>query len=204
MKKRTLIFILLVLVSVGSFAQFAVEGSYGVLGGTPLIGVRYDFSRLDIMAGVELYFRQYNYDEDSSASDYSYWNRSVGIYTGIAPKIVFSDHWTLSFPLLAAVGFGGRSKYATASGSSDAGYSIFGLRFVAGSRVTFFFSEHFSLYFGFLLYAVSWEQTKFNTWTGSPGGGTKLSYTMSDLYILNSGNIPIGLRNCPKITFTKI
>ena len=201
MKKCIFIFVFIALVSVGAFAQFALEG--GLLNWTsPIIGFRYELPKLDIMGGMDFYLHRTKYEYDSASNpDFSYWYHNIGIYAGVAPKTSLSSNVSLSFPLLLQISFGGTSEYDLpgtqtvtpwAAGSGD---STFGFKFITGARASYKFTEHWSLFSGFFIDVFSYSSSESNVWKGpTVADGTKASGNItSDVYLLSSGSIQVGV-----------
>jgi hypothetical protein len=190
-------------VASGAFAQFAINGgiSTDFSTVTPTIGVSIGFSKLDILAGVDLNWAQNSfYTPTSGTNNYDDTSSSVGIYFGLAPKAALTEKWALSFPLLVRIQSEETSERrynsdtVTAGSTSDAGsaFSGFGLR--AGGRAAYAFSDHWSLYTGFLINVVSFNETKTNKWkTSNREDGTELAYTETAFDIFKSGVVELSV-----------
>jgi hypothetical protein len=186
-RKICLVVLLFLIVAGGTFAQFSIDGavSTNFNGITPSMGIGIGFSKLDLLAGVD--FNIFTFlSEFNPSSDFD--TKSIGIYAGLAPKVSFSEIWSLSFPLLAQFRFeeyydyyldyySGNYYYGHITHITD---SVFSFRI--GTRADYAFSDHWSLYTGFLINAVSFVQTEHDTVP---------SY--STLSIFGSGVVQLGV-----------
>lgn len=168
MKKCISILFLLTLVTAGVFAQFAVEGGITtdfVNGTLPFIGIRYEFSKFDIMLDANFILRSEREDyNDAPQYSYSFGSHGICINAGVAPKLLLSDSITLSFPVLAQIIFGGRPEDSGFDGTLDPsnynpGNSTFGIGLLAGARAAYSFN-------GILFEVIAWDTIKYDAWKG--------------------------------------
>jgi hypothetical protein len=215
MKKCVSVLILLALASSCAFAQFSLEGGVGIAPKygsdyevdlqkaivLPVIGMTYVMPNFDIMAGLELDLRQTAFEPKETAAGvkYSYWDASVGIYGGIAPKFALSDKLTFSLPILAKLTFGGTSTYdypgdRWVSGTTDAGNSTFSITLAAGGRTSFAFNGNWSFFTGFLVEVISLETEAVNAWVGPQvSNGTKVYSNTTNFRTFPKVSFPVGI-----------
>jgi len=215
-KKVLLLLILMAFVAGGAFAQLAVEGgvsmigndfftSFGdinLLGLQPTVGVVFSLSSFDVLAGLSFSISTYNeVDNGPPKQEISYNTNSLGIYAGIALRMLETEKWSLSLPLLARVSFGGKSEdkatpaLSTGWPNIDAGYSFFEIGLRAGAKAEYAFSNQWSLFTGILIDVVSWNQTEVRDWKGSTtADGVEKIGTIDNLSVFNSGVIQLGIK----------
>jgi len=210
-RKGLLALALAALVAGGAFAQFSVGGGVENLS-LPTIEVGYGIGNMDILLGVN--FRIQNVSREfADGLSLVGWVASqreheVGIYAGVAPRVMEVGNWTLSLPLLARFRFGGTGEAEFFDGTifgqnttTGAGSSFLGLDFRAGGRAAYGFSENWSLNIGFLINAVSWTQTRQYMWRVPYGStvsnpatdGTTLAFTQSALNVFQNAVVTLGI-----------
>jgi len=184
-KKISLLMVLVLLIAGRAFAQFTVDGAVSTSfnGITPSIGIGVEFSKLDLLAGLN--FRISNRDDDDGSYDYS---SNIGFYIGLAPKTSLSGKWSISFPICAEITSGSRDS----SLSLAYIYHYFNFYFKAGARATFSFSNHWGLYTGFLVDIVSSIQYEYD------------DYYANTFNVFNGGVVQLGIiyRFNPKNNYT--
>jgi hypothetical protein len=137
MKKVVLVFVILAVVAGSTFAQFGIEGGLITdFTGTPMptVGIAYGLQKMDILGGLTFWYNYISYGYGVSGYDWG-----MGIYGGVAPKLVTAGPWTLSLPILAFFNFGGTGSFA------------FQLNLSGGPRAYYALSDKWSLYTGLLL-----------------------------------------------------
>jgi hypothetical protein len=154
------------------------------------------------MAGININFNEdnYEYGPPYSNSDYSRkWN-SVGIYAGFAPKVLSTEKWTLSFPLLVQIRFGGTSGIDYISSKilveadSLEDSSNFCIGFLAGVRAAYSLSEHWSIFTGFVFNIIESEKYENAYYRSTSQIGGIYSRTENYTGWLNGGKVHLGVR----------
>jgi hypothetical protein len=219
MKKCVSVLILLALASACAFAQLSLEGGIGISPKydttnvyeadlqkaiiIPTIGISYVMPNFDVLAGLELDLRQTTVEpkEAITTNKDSYWNTSIGIYGGIAPKFALSDKLTFSLPLLLKLTFGGESTHdyagdrsVSASNTTGAGNSIFNLTITAGGRMSYAFAERFSFFTGLLIDVIALNTKETKAWIGPQvSNGTKVYSNTTNFLTFSKVSFPVGI-----------
>lgn len=201
------VIVLLGLLTVGSeiFAQqFFIDGNFvtNFQSVTPTFGMGIRFGWADVLAGASFTVYRGKHEYGSSYSDYDYSEKlnSAGIYTGVAPKAISKEKWTLSFPLILQVAFGETSgkdyedSHIPVQADDLEHLNYVGIAFLAGSNAAYSLSEHWSFLAGFLFNIFEYEKYA-NTYykTTSQADGT-YSVTARSTAFLKDGTIQLGVR----------
>ncbi|MCL2810239.1 MAG: hypothetical protein FWD24_09305 [Treponema sp.] len=174
-KKILLVLVLVALVSTGVFAQFALEGNLNFSGQnfTQSIGITYALPEFDILAGLNFGFYSVKVKVAGISSSDS--DAFFGLYGGIAPRVVESDNWTLSLPMLANL-----SSYL----------DVFAFGLTAGARMEYSLSQNWSIFGGLALNIF--------TWVGQEESqeimGYIISYKIDATAIFDGGFIQFGVK----------
>ena len=174
-KKILLVLVLVALVSTGAFAQLALEGNLNFNGReiSQSIGISYALPSFDILAGFNFGF----YRVSGKIEGYSFSDSDVffGLYGGIAPRVVESNNWTLSLPLLA-------NFY------SYLDVLAFGL--TAGARAEYSLSQNWSIFGGLSLNIFTWvRRDDYEIIMGYP-----FYYKVNGIAIFDGGFMQFGVK----------
>jgi hypothetical protein len=164
----------------------------------PTLGFEVNFNKIDLLAEANFWI----YSSERADKDYQNYNTDstsiqnrFEIFAGIAPKVIITENWSLTFPLLAKLHFrNDELKYHdsfvyTTDSAKKADY--FGYGFDIGARVYYALSQRWNIYAGFLFEIVSISNNKYTYWKTA---NTTWTREYNTTLWFNNGEFELGVR----------
>jgi hypothetical protein len=176
MKKIIVLFGLLILCSSLYAQKISINGHLGTNfeNVIPALGLEVNLSKIDILAGISFWY----YNTEVSYNDYQTYNTDntldeywLRFFAGIAPKLIATEKWSLSFPLLAKIQFRNDSLVykddSVYTSSSPKEVEYFGYGFDAGTRLYYALTQRWSIYLGAMANVLYIADNKYTFWNSS-------------------------------------
>jgi hypothetical protein len=167
-------------------------------GVTPTIGVEINLNRIDILVETTFWF----YNSERTDTNYETYNSDCTqfeycfeFFAGIAPKVVITEKWSLTIPLLVkryfrtdTLKYENSRVYSTTSPKNVA-YLGYGLDF--GARTYYALNQKWDVYMGIMWELVSIQHIKYTYWETAD---TTYTREYDTTIWLDNGKFELGVR----------